>query len=255
MVDEAPEQVSGISRRDLIKKSAVAGGIIWAAPVLMSSPALADHSPDCGPGCSECHDGQIVYAKFAPGGSSPNPGSNCLNPGPDAVSVTLEDLECGGLIVISDVETSDSTAGFSITAPEELRIIRTSIKSEESCFVTCCEDSFATVEKYANSVKPAPHQECSAGADFPASSLAPKTQDGDTDPLFRFFTAEGFCGETPADPPDPCCAPTRVSYSTNSLPKGNNVKYDKDGDLANDNLNFIEVVFCFSSGSRVPTCN
>lgn len=37
-----------ISRRDLIKKSAVAGGVVWAAPTLLAQPAFASHGSHCG---------------------------------------------------------------------------------------------------------------------------------------------------------------------------------------------------------------
>ncbi|MCO8127428.1 twin-arginine translocation signal domain-containing protein [Acidimicrobiia bacterium EGI L10123] len=44
------DQTSGVSRRDLLKKSAVAGGIVWAAPLILSDTAGATYigSPaDC----------------------------------------------------------------------------------------------------------------------------------------------------------------------------------------------------------------
>ena len=41
----------GFDRREALKKAAVAGGIVWAAPMIMSSPARAQATP-CTPKCA-----------------------------------------------------------------------------------------------------------------------------------------------------------------------------------------------------------
>jgi hypothetical protein len=41
----------GFDRREALKKAAVAGGIVWAAPMIMSSPARAQTTP-CTPKCA-----------------------------------------------------------------------------------------------------------------------------------------------------------------------------------------------------------
>jgi hypothetical protein len=41
----------GFDRREALKKAAVAGGIVWAVPVIMSSPARAQ-APPCTPKCA-----------------------------------------------------------------------------------------------------------------------------------------------------------------------------------------------------------
>jgi hypothetical protein len=41
----------GFDRREALKKAAVAGGIVWAAPMIMSSPAQAQQPP-CTPKCA-----------------------------------------------------------------------------------------------------------------------------------------------------------------------------------------------------------
>ena len=51
---------STFGRRDIIKKSAVAGAVVWTAPMIVSSRALAsDHSPDGGPVCDNFARGKI----------------------------------------------------------------------------------------------------------------------------------------------------------------------------------------------------
>lgn len=42
------QTAAGVSRRELIKKSVVAGGLVWAAPAVLAGPAAADHS------CAHC---------------------------------------------------------------------------------------------------------------------------------------------------------------------------------------------------------
>lgn len=51
-------QIGGVSRRDLLKKGAVAGGIVWAAPLVLSSPAGASYVGSD----SECT--HFYYGKF-----------------------------------------------------------------------------------------------------------------------------------------------------------------------------------------------
>lgn len=48
-VGEKIETTGGVSRRDLIKKSVVAGGLVWATPTLLATPAGAEHS------CEHCN--------------------------------------------------------------------------------------------------------------------------------------------------------------------------------------------------------
>lgn len=83
MRDETSER--GLSRRDLIKRSAVVGGVVWAAPTLLSglsSPAAAQTSGCCsGPNVfrmksenSSCVAGGGGAANCLTGGTS----SNCL---------------------------------------------------------------------------------------------------------------------------------------------------------------------------------
>jgi len=47
-------EVKGVSRRDLIRKATVAGGIVWATPVIqtMTTAASAAGTPE--PGCPDC---------------------------------------------------------------------------------------------------------------------------------------------------------------------------------------------------------
>lgn len=53
------DRQSGISRREMIKGTVVAGGLVWAAPVLLSGKAAAQVDPaPC------CEDGQAITISF-----------------------------------------------------------------------------------------------------------------------------------------------------------------------------------------------
>lgn len=75
------DQTSGVSRRDLLKKSAVAGGIVWAAPMILSDTAGATYmgSPE------DCK--AYYWCKFKTTDSPPNittsegAPSHCYNEG------------------------------------------------------------------------------------------------------------------------------------------------------------------------------
>lgn len=109
------EGQSRIDRRDLIKRGAVIGGLVWTAPVLqsLSSPAFAQATPLCQSGCfavkvnratdcpgatGDCEDlaplpggGQrfCTDCNNAPFNQSPG-GCPCVHG-----STTFEDCECG----------------------------------------------------------------------------------------------------------------------------------------------------------------
>ena len=54
MPDEArPDPHEGVSRRDILKRAAIAGGLAWAAPAIQSitTPAFAQVTPGCMAGC------------------------------------------------------------------------------------------------------------------------------------------------------------------------------------------------------------
>lgn len=74
------DSAAGISRRDLIKKSVVVGGLVWVAPTVVASPAGAGGNQPCG----HCPAGTVFGIKHdvgTPGcttpGANPNGGGNC----------------------------------------------------------------------------------------------------------------------------------------------------------------------------------
>jgi hypothetical protein len=69
---------TGISRRDLIKRSAIAGGIAWVAPAVLTQPAAAATSYL---GCSNCPTGRLYFLRQTSAGvcTNSNPVNSCLN--------------------------------------------------------------------------------------------------------------------------------------------------------------------------------
>ena len=159
----------GLSRGDLIKKSAVAGAIVWTAPILDSSAAWG-----AGTDCNEC-DGLTLYSKYAPGNSETT-GNQCLaRAAPVTVISSGVATDCG-LFAVGDVVQSGQNFA-SVTFSNQVRLIRTSIKSTSSCYVTTCVDDFTTVREFGNSTNPVCDQEYD------------RTLYTD-DPLFKFYAPD-----------------------------------------------------------------
>lgn len=274
-MDDTKVEGKGLSRRELLKRSAVAGGVVWAAPVVQSSAAWAQAgcpAANCNPDCDRCCTDEFrIYAKFAPGDANPTD-QQCLAPSgpqcPDVLTlqkVSLNDLVCAGFIRITDdVRSQDSTASFTILQPDKLRLIRTSIKVTSNCIITRCEDGFKHTTFQAPSTNPLCDQEHLTDSLTTADYRGGPEFPGGPRPLFSFFTgANGAtpCSTTPTvsdkvgGVPQPgardgtqCCAQiTKVTYDTTAL-------FNTTRDNNNETLNYIEVLFCFKGGSPIPAC-
>jgi hypothetical protein len=70
ITDETQATGRGVARRDLIKKAAVAGGVAWAAPIVLASPAEAQVqacTPKCGPTVNGSFTGKVFLRKVPSG--------------------------------------------------------------------------------------------------------------------------------------------------------------------------------------------
>lgn len=214
----------GLSRRDLIKRTAVAGAIVWTAPILDSSAAWGQTPSDC----NEC-DGLTLYSKYAPGDANVT-GNQCLAPCPPVTIISGGTaIGCGLFSVDDSVESGNKRAD--ITFSSQVRLIRTSIKGTSSCYVATCEDQFKSVNVYGNGVNPPCDDENLTG-DKLAGPLDP--------PLFTFMapTPNDVCGTAPSA--TGCASEIRrVQYNTSALP----------GNVA---LNFVEIIMCLKGTSVLP---
>lgn len=124
---------SGLSRRELLTRTAVAGGLVWAAPVLLASPAGAVHDP-----CA-CHDGLIYFFKI--------PSQNAVNCG-NITCTTLDNQEnalCGtclvdqGVVVIDQVVFDAGNLSFArITFSPDISLIQFCGQSTNNFLVVNC---------------------------------------------------------------------------------------------------------------------
>jgi hypothetical protein len=125
----------GISRRDLITKSVVAGGLVWAAPVLFSTPAVGQT------GCV-CENGVETTIKV-PSAPSANCGVQCLSSRADFNFPCLDDLaNCLFELGLIQFETLEFQHGQVRKARIVLRggitLLAASIKSDNECYFSEC---------------------------------------------------------------------------------------------------------------------
>lgn len=134
--------MGGLSRRELLKASAAAGGLVWVAPVLSTSAAWGQTAP-----CCTC-EGTVIYAKFAPGNSQ-SCQNQCLQPQKFGVTArySLECLASLGLVgLCDDVDSSARTASISFSGG--VTPIKVAFQASGSCYVARCEDGFGKVYRW-----------------------------------------------------------------------------------------------------------
>ncbi len=136
---------AGLSRRDMIKRTAVAGGIAWAAPTLWAAPAGAVQT---GPGCQECeNDGILYYVKIA-SASSANCGQACIDlgtydskPGEPRCGTCL--FESGAItFVVTESFTNGQTRKARVTLDPRLRLVETGAQFKGDCHNVVCTNGF-----------------------------------------------------------------------------------------------------------------
>ena len=135
--------MGGLTRRELLQRSAVAGGVVWAAPLLSSGRAWGTTA-----GCCACDAGEVIYAKFAPGNSQTCQ-NQCLQPG-SAKRFDFDCLAAAGLIgVCDDVNSNDDTAALAFGTG--VTPMKFAIKSESNCYIARCNEGFSVVYSWSTS--------------------------------------------------------------------------------------------------------
>ena len=141
-IDTGEEASVGISRRDMIKASVIAGGLVWTAPVLLAGRASAAPSTCCPPGFETA-----IAIKYTTGNTLGNCGVTCLDMG--KIGVNGNNLPCPDLACISQqgfaVTTFDTSGGNPITKGTivlnaDVRLIAAAVRSSSTCFWTECDD-------------------------------------------------------------------------------------------------------------------
>lgn len=244
-----------LTRRELLQRSAVAGGLVWAAPVLSMGTAWGTN-----PGCCSCDGGEVIYAKFAPGNSQTCQ-NQCLQPQAFGV-VHRYAIDCliqqGLLANCDDVDSAENTA--SIAFGSGVTGFKFAMKSTSDCYVARCNEGFGQVFKWVSSTNrevypgdagyvaftdPATDDDLAlfqvyTGGSGPASTRCTGNQPGGSRPTGT------RCGSSNGKPCS-CATPISGIYmTTNGLP-------------GTPSLNFIEMELCVLNVSKincqVTTCD
>jgi len=139
-MDSVEESPGGISRRDMIKASVIAGGLVWTAPVLLTGKAAA------APGQLCCEQGTAITFKVSSGSGSTCGGSGCLdtfvsttNP-PTVVSFGCPPglLQCLTTTLGFVRNSFQGTQTATVTLDQGITLIAASVKGQNMCFYTIC---------------------------------------------------------------------------------------------------------------------
>ncbi len=128
-----------LSRRNMIKASVVAGGLVWSAPVLLTGKAAAQSTVLC------CAEGTPVTVKVA-SMTGVNCGVSCLDNFADLNFDCPQDLvSClGDLELVVGDFTSGGADTATITLSPGVSLIAASAKASNRCYFTRCEPCFTS---------------------------------------------------------------------------------------------------------------
>lgn len=187
----------GISRRDLIKGSVVAGGLVWAAPVLVSSPAAASHL------CA-CNNGIQTTIKLP---SNPTSSVNC---GVQCISahegINFPCLTClvDCLIEKKHIEFADEDFDFEhgrrrrtrIRLKSGITLLAVAIKSSDECWFATCPNFCPNTCERQSSQPGQPPTPCISNPVPDRIHVCPTGASGGTCPGGDTRCADPVAGET-----------------------------------------------------------
>lgn len=136
------------SRRDMLKKTVVAGGLIWAAPTILSAPAGAQTSSNC----RDCENNGVLYRVKISSATSANCGDACIDirgvygsgPGQPRCGSCLFDV---GALARTEVFVNGQYRGAEVTIDPRLRLIEAGVQYKGECYTVDCTDGFAYVQE------------------------------------------------------------------------------------------------------------
>lgn len=248
--------MGGLTRREMLKASAVAGGVAWAAPFLSTGTAWADVNA-----CA-C-DGAIVYAKFAPGNAQ-TCDNQCLAPGPTVARLDFGCLVDNGIInPCDDKKAGNGYASMAFSAG--VTPIKLAMKTTSDCFVSRCNDGFHKVYKWVPSTNAEPFDDTPCDGSGTSQTLPPghngcvfvDPSSTDTTGMFQTYTGGDNTG-------GPCTG----AQGGNAVPGGTLCGSSAQGSTGcnsstitgvvfntaelNQPINFIEMELCITNLSKIP---
>lgn len=132
------------SRRDMLKKTVVAGGLVWAAPTILSAPASAQEPTDC----RDCENNGVLYRVKISSATSANCGDACIDirgfyasgPGQPRCGTCLFD---SGALARTEVFVNGQYRGAEVTIDPRLRLVEAGVQYKGKCYTVDCTDDFA----------------------------------------------------------------------------------------------------------------
>jgi|GEM_PF-6860985 len=243
----------GMTRREMLKASAVAGGVVWAAPFLSTGTAAAWAGRK---GCT-C-DGAIVYAKFAPGNAQTCQ-NQCLQPGPEVTRLDFDCLVQNGLLTVCDnVQSGASFASLGFS--RSVTPIKLAMKTTNDCYVARCNDGFHKVYHWVSSTNAEPFDEtpCDSGGGIPKhhdGCLFADPATSSAEAMFQTFwngpPSGGPCtGSQGGNIPGGTRCGSSYSGDSGCTEQITGVVFDTN--TLGQPLNFIEMELCVTNLSRIP---
>lgn len=233
-MDETVEPIGrpsgGLSRRDMIKASVIAGGLVWSAPALLTGKAAMAATTPC------CPDGTPVRFKL-PSATSTNCGEACFDNPPDSQPdwAFLTAIPCSttiGNCLISGVngfvkgvfKMGGSQAN--IVLVPGVTLIGAAAKTQDDCYFTVCP--------------------CFAGCQNDTG-----TCDADTCKNVCGKLANGnACNPAPTIPPNRVWVLPNTNLDANGnpvVPNGSNPGYTTiQVDTNGTSLNFVDLALCLA---------
>ena len=156
-VEQAP---GGISRRDMIKASVVAGGLVWTAPVLLSGKAFGQVvTPDC---TENCPDGFETSIAVKITGNGVNCGVSCLDmmgnlPCSTSLATCLGTVHQGQLnafVTVNNFDQNGNPPTATITLDPNVGLQAVGVNTPQFCFFAFCPDFADTCEQQAQKACP-----------------------------------------------------------------------------------------------------
>jgi hypothetical protein len=144
-MDEVEQTASGISRRDMIKTSVIAGGLVWSAPVLLTGKAAAAPGDPC------CPNGTPISVNISEQNGLNCGARQCLDnvlPGfPNGADFACQTglTNCLGDLdlVVGDFQ-GGGTDEATITLAAGVTLIVGAVKTGSNCFFTRCQPGLHT---------------------------------------------------------------------------------------------------------------
>lgn len=135
-VDAAP------SRREMLKKTVVAGGLVWVAPTILSAPAGAQTD------CRDCENNGVLYRVKIASATSANCGDACIDirgfyesgPGAPRCGSCLFDV---GALARTEIFENGQYRGAEVEIDPRLRLVEAGVQYQGQCYTVDCTDGFA----------------------------------------------------------------------------------------------------------------